>query len=68
MIANQTGNKINWRELKAEYLDPFGNAMFEKIHKISMGDVIDDFYKSDSQFKGKSKEKRRQMAIVPNHQ
>ena len=22
MIANQTGNKLNWRELKAEYLDP----------------------------------------------
>ena len=66
MIANQTGNKINWRELKAEYLDQFGNAMFEKINKnTSMGDVIDDFYKSDApQFKGKSKEKRRQMAIA----
>ena len=65
MIANQTGNKINWRELKAEYLDQFGNAMFEKINKNTpMGDVIDDFYKSDApQFKGKSKEKRRQMAI-----
>ena len=66
MIANQTGNKINWRELKAEYLNQFGNAMFEKINKnTSMGDVIDDFYKSDApQFKGKSKEKRRQMAIA----
>jgi len=66
MIANQTGNKINWRELKAEYLDQFGNAMFEKINKNTpMGDVIDDFYKSDApQFKGKSKEKRRQMAIA----
>ena len=30
-----------------------------------MGDVIDDFYDSDApQFKGKSKEKRRQMAIA----
>jgi len=30
-----------------------------------MGDWIDDFYKSDApQFKGKSKEKRRQMAIA----
>ena len=30
-----------------------------------MGDVVKDFYKSDApQFKGKSKEKRRQMAIA----
>jgi hypothetical protein len=30
-----------------------------------MGDVIDDFYQSDApQFKGKSKKKRRQMAIA----
>ena len=66
MIANQTGNKINWRELQAEYLDTYGNTMFEKINKDTpMGDVIDDFYKSDApQFKGKNKEKRRQMAIA----
>ena len=66
MIANQTGNKINWRELQAEYLDMYGNKMFEKIDKDTpMGDVIDDFYKSDApQFKGKSKKKRRQMAIA----
>ena len=31
MIANQTGNKINWRELQAEYLDQFGNTMFENF-------------------------------------
>ena len=38
---------------------------FEKIDKMDMGDVIKDFYKSDApQFKGKSKEKRRQMAIA----
>ena len=30
-----------------------------------MGDVVKDFYKSDApQFKGKSKEKRRQMAVA----
>ena len=30
-----------------------------------MGDVIKDFYKSDApQFKGRSKEKRREMAIA----
>ena len=66
MLSRQTGNRIDWRELQAEYLDTYGNAMFEKITKDTpMGDVIDDFYKSDApQFKGKSKEKRRQMAIA----
>ena len=35
------------------------------IKKADMGEVIDDFYDSDApQFKGKSKEKRRQMAIA----
>jgi hypothetical protein len=35
------------------------------MKKEKMGDVIKDFYKSDApQFKGKSKEKRRQMAIA----
>ena len=39
----------------------------EKINmkKADMGDVVKDFYKSKApQFKGKSKEKRRQMAIA----
>ena len=39
----------------------------EKINlkKADMGDVVKDFYKSDApQFKGKSKEKRREMAIA----
>ena len=35
------------------------------MKKADMGDVVKDFYKSDApQFKGKSKEKRRQMAIA----
>jgi hypothetical protein len=35
------------------------------LKKEKMGDVIKDFYKSDApQFKGRSKEKRRQMAIA----
>jgi len=35
------------------------------LKKDSMGDVIKDFYKSKApQFKGKSKEKRREMAIA----
>tara|TARA_B100001996_G_scaffold293998_1_gene234197 strand:- start:394 stop:585 length:192 start_codon:yes stop_codon:yes gene_type:complete len=38
----------------------------EKLDKqSSMGDYVDDFKKSDApQFKGKSKGKRRQMAIA----
>ena len=41
----------------------------EKINMrtADVGDVVKDFYKSDApQFKGKSKEKRRQMAIALN--
>ena len=35
------------------------------LKKADMGDVVKDFYKSDApQFKGKSKEKRRQMAVA----
>tara|TARA_B100000287_G_scaffold402415_1_gene423303 strand:- start:417 stop:878 length:462 start_codon:yes stop_codon:yes gene_type:complete len=35
------------------------------LKRDDMGDVIKDFYKSDApQFKGKSKKKRRQMAIA----
>ena len=35
------------------------------LKKADMGDVIKDFYKSDApQFKGRSKEKRREMAIA----
>tara|TARA_B100000035_G_scaffold151318_1_gene128923 strand:- start:857 stop:1981 length:1125 start_codon:yes stop_codon:yes gene_type:complete len=42
------------------------NSLEEKItKKTPMGDVVKDFYKSDApQFKGKSKAKRRQMAIA----
>jgi len=35
------------------------------MKKADMGDVVKDFYKSDApQFKGKSKEKRREMAFA----
>ena len=46
--------------------DELLKSLSEKITKRTpMGDVIDDFYKSDApQFKGKSKAKRRQMAIA----
>lgn len=46
--------------------DELLKSLSEKITKRTpMGDVIDDFQKSDApQFKGKSKAKRRQMAIA----
>ena len=59
----------NWEEkglyesiMEAEMMHQMG----EKITKrTKMGDVVKDFYKSDApQFKGKSKAKRRQMAIA----
>tara|TARA_B100000927_G_scaffold280198_1_gene264483 strand:- start:5463 stop:7748 length:2286 start_codon:yes stop_codon:yes gene_type:complete len=44
---------------------PKGYGPTEDIKKMDMGDVIKDFYKSDApQFKGKSKKKRREMAIA----
>tara|TARA_B100000686_G_scaffold60369_1_gene64903 strand:- start:4034 stop:5902 length:1869 start_codon:yes stop_codon:yes gene_type:complete len=44
---------------------PKGYGPREDIDKMDMGDVIKDFYKSDApQFKGKSKKKRREMAIA----
>ena len=53
------------RKIYKKY-SPFSEQVEEKISKSDdMGDVIKDFYKSDApQFKGKSKEKRRQMAIA----
>ena len=47
--------------------EPEGEMVDEKLNlkKADMGDVIKDFYKSDApQFKGRSKEKRREMAIA----
>tara|TARA_B100000902_G_scaffold113453_1_gene114611 strand:- start:22917 stop:25223 length:2307 start_codon:yes stop_codon:yes gene_type:complete len=44
---------------------PKGYGPTEDIKNMDMGDVIKDFYKSDApQFKGKSKKKRREMAIA----
>jgi len=47
--------------------EPEGELVDEKLNlkKADMGDVVKDFYKSDApQFRGKSKEKRRQMAVA----
>jgi len=57
-------------EVKSGNKDQSGEMMQQVKEKLNidnanMGDVIKDFYKSDApQFKGKSKEKRRQMAIA----
>jgi hypothetical protein len=54
-------------ELESGKMLSFKGFLEEKINmkSASMGDVITDFKKSDApQFKGKSKEKRRQMAIA----
>ena len=59
----QSGPKIN----QTNSYQPEGELVDEKMNmkKSEMGDVIKDFYKSDApQFKGKSKEKRREMAIA----
>ena len=53
-------NQMNSYELEGDLVDEKMN-----MKKAEMGDVIKDFYKSDApQFKGKSKEKRREMAIA----
>jgi len=38
MLAMQTNNKINYRELEQEYLDLFGNVMFENSVKESLNE------------------------------
>jgi putative cell wall-binding protein len=51
---------------ESSYKDSLRAKLGEKITASTpMGDVIDDFQKSDApQFKGKSKEKKRQMAVA----
>ena len=76
----RTDNPEEQEQLAKEYKDSIGkdissmkmpevimpSSVVEKITKRTpMGAVIDDFYKSDApQFKGKSKAKRREMAIA----
>ena len=61
---SRTYNKIKPRELERAYADKYGKS--EVLSKnADQGDYIDDFAKSDApQFKGKSKEKRKDMAIA----
>lgn len=65
--------QARWNMARSESMDNTsvltGDNLFLKekmdMKKADMGDVIDDFYKSDApQFDGKSKAKRRQMAIA----
>lgn len=66
-------NKIVINPPMQEAFEAIGGEILEIVEldevldmkKADMGDVIDDFYKSDApQFKGKSKKKRREMAIA----
>ena len=66
-------NKITINPSMKEAFEEIGGTLLEvteldeklDMKKADMGDVIDDFYKSDApQFKGKSKKKRREMAIA----
>ena len=59
-------HKATGGKYRSQYVEDV-EQVDEKLNmkKEKMGDVIKDFYKSDApQFKGKSKEKRREMAIA----
>jgi hypothetical protein len=59
-IYKGVGPRRTKERMKEEVVDEKLN-----LKKADMGDVIKDFYKSDApQFKGRSKEKRREMAIA----
>ena len=62
LLAVDAAKKLNpFKKKKKDKEEVTG----EDIDKMSMGDTIKDFYKSDApQFKGKSKKKRREMAIA----
>ena len=60
-------NKIKINPTMGEAFEAIGGTILEvvELDESDMGDVVKDFYKSDApQFKGKSKEKRREMAIA----
>lgn len=68
--TEKVNNKVVINPTMAEANEVFkeiGGTVLEvmDMKKADMGEVIDDFKKSDApQFKGKSKEKRREMAIA----
>lgn len=66
-VPSPDGKKRLVTKVRREELSNWRQEVNEKLNlkKAEMGEVIDDFYKSDApQFKGKSKEKRREMAIA----
>ncbi len=69
----KVNNKVVINPPMKEAFEEIGGTLLEVVEldekidmkKADMGDVVKDFYKSDApQFKGKSKEKRREMAIA----
>lgn len=67
VIKNRIGKSSQQRkaEKKKQKIKTLSIKIDEKIKDMDMGEVIKDFYKSDApQFKGKSKKKRREMAIA----
>ena len=65
-IPSPDGKKKVKTKARFEHSD-WRSELDEKLNlkKADMGDVVTDFYKSDApQFKGKSKEKRREMAVA----
>jgi hypothetical protein len=59
-------HKATGGKYRSQYVEDV-EQVDEKLNlkKADMGDVVTDFYKSDApQFKGKSKEKRREMAVA----
>ena len=66
-VPSPDGKKRLVTKVRREEFSNWKEELDEKLNmkKAEMGEVIDDFYKSDApQFKGKSKEKRREMAIA----
>ena len=67
VIKNRIGKSSQQRkaEKKKQKIKTLSIKIDEKIKDMEMGEVIKDFYKSDApQFKGKSKKKRREMAVA----
>ena len=69
----KVSNKIIINPEIKESIEELGGSLIEMVEideklnlkKTKMGDVIKNFYKSDApQFKGKTKEKRREMAVA----
>ena len=67
--TNQRGD-YKRKTKPSQYTQKFKRMYGEKLGKnADMGDYIKDFQKSDApQFKGKSKEKRKDMAILHTYQ